>query len=170
MSAKVIWFTGLSGSGKSTLASLLIKKIKKKNNKIKIKLVDGDTYRKKNNKKLPNSKKNIIENNLSIIKFINKIKLRYNLIIVSVIAPLAKTRNLAKKIFNEKYLEVYLHCKINTLKKRDPKGFYKKNLKMIGVNSSIKYEKTYFKKIKINTDLYSKSEAIKLISDKIKLG
>ena len=41
--------------------------------------------------------KNIIENNLSIIKFINKIKLRYNLIIVSVIAPLAKTRNLAKK-------------------------------------------------------------------------
>ena len=41
---------------------------------------------------------------------------------------------------------------------------------MIGVNSSIKYEKTYFKKIKINTDLYSKSEAIKLISDKIKLG
>ena len=57
MSAKVIWFTGLSGSGKSTLASLLIKKIKKKNNKIKIKLVDGDTYRKKNNKKLPNSKK-----------------------------------------------------------------------------------------------------------------
>ena len=47
MSANVIWFTGLSGSGKSTLASLLIKKIKKKNNKIKIKLVDGDTYRKK---------------------------------------------------------------------------------------------------------------------------
>ena len=57
MSAKVIWFTGLSGSGKSTLASLLIKKIKKKNNKIKIKLVDGDTYRKKKNKKFPNSKK-----------------------------------------------------------------------------------------------------------------
>ena len=51
--------------------------------------MDGDTYRKKNNKKLPNSKKNIIENNLSIIKFINKIKLRYNLIIVSVISSIS---------------------------------------------------------------------------------
>ena len=39
MSAKVIWFTGLSGSGKSTLAGLLIKKIKKKNNKINLLLL-----------------------------------------------------------------------------------------------------------------------------------
>ena len=45
MLAKVIWFTGLSGVGKTTLSKLLSKKLLKFN--YKIKLVDGDDYRKK---------------------------------------------------------------------------------------------------------------------------
>tara|TARA_B100000963_G_scaffold360785_1_gene393110 strand:- start:9562 stop:10071 length:510 start_codon:yes stop_codon:yes gene_type:complete len=168
MPATIIWFTGLSGSGKSTLANLLFRKLKK-NKKRKIKLVDGDTYRKKTNKKFPLTKKNIIDNNLSIIRYINKIKFNYNIIIVSVIAPLSKTRILARETFKKKYLEVYLYCKISTLKSRDPKGYYRKKMKMIGVNSPIKYEKTYYKKIKVNTDLCTKTQAVRLIINKINL-
>ena len=72
MLKKIIWFTGLSGSGKSTLAILLNKKLLKFNYKTKI--IDGDLFRKRN-KNLNNfTKKNIFENNLSIIKYILKIQ------------------------------------------------------------------------------------------------
>ena len=72
MSCKVIWFTGLSGSGKTTLSISLSKKLKNLN--YKIKKVDGDIFRKKNKNLQKFTKKNIIENNISIIRHINKIK------------------------------------------------------------------------------------------------
>ena len=81
MLKKIIWFTGLSGSGKSTLSKLLNKKLLKFNYKTKI--VDGDLFRKKK-KNLKNfTRKNIFENNLSIIKYISKIQKKYDYIIVS---------------------------------------------------------------------------------------
>ena len=66
-------------SGKSTLAILLNKKLLKFNYKTKI--IDGDLFRKRN-KNLNNfTKKNIFENNLSIIKYILKIQ-KKNMIIL----------------------------------------------------------------------------------------
>ena len=47
MESKIIWFTGLSGSGKTTLANYISKKLKAK--KYKIKIIDGDIFRKKIN-------------------------------------------------------------------------------------------------------------------------
>ena len=48
-SAKVVWFTGLSGSGKTTLSKKLMKKLLDR--KFKVKIIDGDTFRKKNKTK-----------------------------------------------------------------------------------------------------------------------
>ena len=61
MKAKILWFTGLSGTGKTTLSNIVRKILLKK--KKKVKLLDGDIFRKKN--KNPNnfSKKNIFKNN-----------------------------------------------------------------------------------------------------------
>jgi len=171
MSSKIIWFTGLSGSGKTTLAKKLSKilvKSYKINNK-EIKIIDGDRFRKKNRTKKIFSKKNIIKNNFSIIRHIGKIEKKYTYVIVAVISPLAKTRNYAKNFFKKKYCEVYLTCKIETLKKRDPKGLYKKVKNMIGVDSKIKYEKTNYKKITINTDMHSKDKALKILLKKLKI-
>ena len=42
----LIWFTGISGSGKTTLSKKLYNILKKKY-KIKLKLIDGDNFRKK---------------------------------------------------------------------------------------------------------------------------
>ena len=50
MSAKILWFTGLSGAGKTTLSKKLEFLLKKKNKKIKV--LDGDVFRKKINKKI----------------------------------------------------------------------------------------------------------------------
>jgi len=167
---KIIWFTGLSGSGKSTLSKSLSKKLLKL--KFKVKTVDGDIFRKKN-KNLKNfTKKNIYDNNISLIKYILRIQKNYDYIIVSVISPLLKTRNKAKKIFGKNYFEVYLHCSKKELIRRDPKGLYKlakkKILKnLIGFNSKIVYEKSKYKKIIINTEKNNINTTINKILKKI---
>ena len=113
MKHKIIWLTGLSGSGKSTLANNLKKKLTIKNKKVKI--IDGDKFRKENKIKNSFSKKNIYKNNISIIKKIYKIKHNYDFIVVSVISPLKKTRLIAKKTFGKCYFEVFVNCSIKEL-------------------------------------------------------
>ena len=171
MHTKIIWFTGLSGSGKSTLANTFYKLLKEK--KYKVKKIDGDVFRKKNH--LNNfTKKNIIKNNLSIINYILKIKHKYEYILVAVISPILKTRLLAKKKFGNNYYEIYVHCSIKTLEKRDTKGLYadakKKIIKnLIGYNSSIKYQKSRYSKIDINTDKFNLKKCIQIIKNKINI-
>ena len=165
MESKIIWFTGLSGSGKTTLSNYISKKLKKKN--FLIKKIDGDIFRKKN-KTAKFNKITIIKNNHSIISYIDKIKHRYDFIIVSVISPLKQTRMYAKKKFKKDYFEVYTKCNLKELIKRDTKKLYykaKKNIiqDLIGFNSFIKYEKTDYKKIIVNTA----KETIKQSTNKI---
>ena len=132
MKAKILWFTGLSGSGKTTLGNLVFDYLKKYRKNFKIKKIDGAIFRKK--KKLKSfTKDNIIENNLKIINYIKNINSKYDFILVSVISPLIKTRQIARKFFLENYYEIHAKCSISTLIKRDTKKLYelakKKKLK-----------------------------------------
>lgn len=170
MQSKIVWFTGLSGAGKTTLAKILSKRLAKLN--LKVQNIDGDNFRKKNKNNNKFSKKNIIENNLSIIKHIKKIQKNYDFILVSVISPLLKTRNLARIQFGKNYYEVYVKCKIKTLEQRDTKKLYEKAKKkliknLIGYNSKIRYEISKYKKISINTDTLNKTNSIKKIMKKV---
>jgi len=170
MKSKIIWFTGLSGAGKTTLAKILSKRLAKLN--LKVQNIDGDNFRKKNKNNNKFSKSNIIENNLSIIKYTKKIQKKYDFIIVSVISPLLKTRNFARIQFGKNYYEVYVKCKIKTLEQKDTKKFYEKAKKkliknLIGYNSKIRYEISKYKKITINTDVLNKPDSIKIILKKI---
>ena len=170
MQSKIVWFTGLSGAGKTTLAKILSKRLAKLN--LKVQNIDGDNFRKKNKNNNKFSKKNIIENNLSIIKHAKRIQKKYDFILVSVISPLLKTRNLARIQFGKNYYEVYVKCKIKTLEQRDTKKLYEKAKKkliknLIGYNSKIRYEISKYKKININTDVLNKSNSIKVILKKI---
>ena len=169
MKSKIVWFTGLSGSGKTTLSNHITKILKK--NKFKIKKIDGDLYRKKNKIKKFN-KTEIIKNNLSIIRYIDKIKHQYDYLVISVISPLKKTRTYAYKKFGSDYFEVYTKCNLKTLIDRDTKKLYekaKKNLvkNLIGFNSKIKYENTSYKKIIVNTANQTVAMSTKKILKKI---
>ncbi|MBD1132940.1 adenylyl-sulfate kinase [Pelagibacterales bacterium SAG-MED45] len=164
--AKILWFTGLSGAGKSTLAKILKNRLLRL--KFKVKIIDGDNFRKKNKNNNIFSKINIIKNNLSIINHVKKIRKKYDFILVSVISPLLKTRNIARIEFGKNYFEIYVKCKIKTLEKRDTKKLYakaKKNIikNLIGYNSYIKYEISKYKKITVNTDKISKIKSIEKI-------
>ena len=162
--AKIIWLTGLSGAGKTTLSKEIKKTVKKR----KILILDGDRFRKKTGQ-FSFSKKNILKNNLQIIDHCKKNYFKYDIILVSVISPLKKTRHLAFNIFKENYFEVYIHAKIKSLVTRDTKGLYnlaKKGLikNLIGFKSKISYEKSNHKYIKINTDLLKiKKSVIKIL-------
>ena len=167
---KILWFTGLSGAGKSTLSNILGIKLSKLS--FKVKIIDGDIFRTKNKNKNNFSKTNILKNNLSIINYIKKIKKKYDFILVSVISPLLRTRNIARTEFGLNYFEIYVKCKIKTLEKRDTKQLYAKAKKklitnLIGYNSNIKYEVSRYKKITIDTDKLSKLKSINLIIKKI---
>ena len=170
MNSKIIWFTGLSGAGKTTLSLNLCKNLKKL--KFKVKKIDGDIFRKKKVSVKKFTKKNIIENNIQIINYIDKVKGHYEFIIVSVISPLIRTRLLAKKRFGKNYYEIYVKCSVKVLVKRDTKGLYKladqkiiKNL--IGYNSKIIYEKSKYRKIIINTEKNNIENCINIIENKI---
>lgn len=168
MESKIIWLTGLSGSGKTTLSYFLAKKLKKK---YKVKRLDGDQFRKKNNTR-KFDKNEIIKNNFLIIKYINKIKHKYDYLIISVIAPLKKTRIYAQKKFGNDYFEVFTKCNLKTLIKRDTKKLYSKANKnlitnLIGYNSKIQYEKTNYKKIIVNTAIETVNYSAKKILKKI---
>ena len=167
---KILWFTGLSGVGKSTLSKILGIKLSKLS--FKVKIIDGDIFRTKNENKNNFSKTNILKNNLSIIDYIKKIQKKYDFILVSVISPLLITRNIARTKFGLNYFEIYVKCKIKTLEKRDTKKLYakaKKNIikNLIGYNSKIRYEISKYKKITINTDKLSKFKSIKTIIKKV---
>lgn len=171
MNSKIVWLTGLSGSGKTTLSNYIYKKLKKK--KLSVKKIDGDLFRKKN-KSTKFNKTSIIKNNLSIINHIDKIKEKYDFIIVSVISPLKKTREFAYKKFNKNYYEVYLKCNLKELILRDTKNLYfkaKKNIikNLIGYNSAIRYERTNYKKIVVNTAKETVKESTNKIIKKIYL-
>ncbi len=154
MFSKIIWFTGLSGSGKSTLSNSLKIFLKKK--KYKVLQVDGDTFRKSKKYKNNFSEKKIKINNYKIIKFVKSKINNYDFILVSVISPLRITRQYAKFCFNNKYFEIYVHCSLKILKKRDTKGLYAKadqnKIKnLIGYKSNISYERSKYNVISINT-------------------
>tara|TARA_B100000989_G_C19529846_1_gene468980 strand:- start:701 stop:1240 length:540 start_codon:yes stop_codon:yes gene_type:complete len=156
--AKIIWLTGLSGSGKSTISNYLTKILKKK--KFKVLKVDGDIFRKNSKNKNKFTVENITINNLKIIDYLKKKLNKYDFLLVSVISPLKKTRYLAKNIFKKNYFEVNVYCNLNTLIKRDTKGLYKKALEkkindLIGFRSKIKYQKSSYSVIKVNTDKLS---------------
>ena len=87
---------------------------------------------------------------------------------VSVISPFLKTRSFAKKKFGSNYYEILVKCNINELIKRDTKGLYKlvtekKINNLIGYKSKIKYEKSNYKVVTINTSKLSKAESVKKI-------
>tara|TARA_B100001057_G_C22638247_1_gene867154 strand:- start:143 stop:667 length:525 start_codon:yes stop_codon:yes gene_type:complete len=168
--SKLIWFTGLSGSGKSTLSNKIYGKLKR--SKYKVLKIDGDIFRKKTKNVNSFSKKNIIYNNNMIILYIKTLIVNYDFILVSVISPLLVTRKKVKKLFGNKYFEVYVKCGIQELIKRDTKGLYekakeKKIKNLIGYNSKIKYEESNYKKIIINTKKLSILSSTNLILKKI---
>ncbi len=124
----IIWLTGLSGSGKSTLATSLQHRLV--NLGYTAYVLDGDKLRQGLNSDLGFSSSDRAENIRRIAEVATLFASSGAICIVSVISPLAEHRNKARRIAAAlPFYEVYISADIETCKKRDPKGLYKKALR-----------------------------------------
>lgn len=122
---QIVWFTGLSASGKSTLANHLNRKLQDLG--YKTFMIDGDVLRKQMGYDLSFSDDDRSKNVIRAINLASeKLKEDY-LVIVALISPFIKDRELAKSILGgSQFLEVYVDTPLSECEKRDPKGLYKK--------------------------------------------
>ncbi len=158
----VLWFTGLSGSGKSTIANLLEKKLSSQGRLTY--LLDGDNLRHGLNKDLGFKSEDRVEN----IRRVSEVsKILYDtgvIVLASFISPFTSDRSRVRELFPEgEFIEIYINASINEVKKRDPKGLYKKAIKgnipnFTGVNSP--YEVPENPEIEIKTEELSPDEAV----------
>ena len=120
----VIWLIGLSGSGKSTLANAMERRLHA-DGKFVV-LLDGDNLRSGINSGLGFSDQDREEN---IRRASELAKLFLNngaIVIVSLITPQQRFRELAREIIGEDYFECYVKASFETCQKRDVKGLYAK--------------------------------------------
>ena len=122
--AHIFWCTGMSGSGKSTLAEYV--KVELERVGFTVLILDGDVVREKYDVQLGFDRKDVEENNLYVVKLCENERYNYDAIIVPIISPINTVRATIRRLLSPSYHLVYICSDVDTLKKRDTKGLYKK--------------------------------------------
>jgi len=120
----VLWFTGLSGSGKSTIAEVLTSLLLEHGRSLTV--LDGDVVRTHISKGLGFSKEDRDINILRIGFVAGEIARHGGAVITAAISPYRKTRNEARKMVGENFIEIFVNTPIEVCEARDVKGLYAK--------------------------------------------
>ena len=144
----------MSGVGKSTLASYTSIELKK--NGFKTLILDGDTVRENYDMQLGFGRSDVKKNNLNVAEICKIERGNYDAIIVPVISPIEIVRQTIRVILSPGYYLIYIKADIESLKKRDPKGLYKKADNgelhdLIGYSKNNKYDIPIENDLEINT-------------------
>ncbi len=162
-----LWFTGLSGAGKSTLARGVEAALRARG--MKVELLDGDIVRQNLSKGLGFSKEDR-DTNILRIGFVCKLLTRNGVVaIAAAISPYRAIRDAVRLEVGD-FVEVYVHCPLPELVKRDVKGLYEKAMRgeiknFTGVSDP--YEEPLQAEITIDSSLESPEESIARILDKL---
>jgi len=166
--AKILWFTGMSGAGKTTIATGVEALLRKRGWKVLV--LDGDKIRSAADKRLGFSREDILRNNSSVIGMCQENIHKRDYILVAIISPFVQSRKEARRIFGENFYEIYVKASLETLIRRDTKGFYRKSLNgemenFIGIDKNVPYEPPQKPEFLINTEIQAPMESIKDITD-----
>lgn len=121
----VLWLTALSGAGKSTFSRALEEALYKSGRRVYV--IDGDIVRLGLNKGLGFSEIDRTENIRRVAEVARLFLDAGLIVIVALITPLAKDREIAKNIIGtQDFYEIYINTPLEVCEERDPKGLYKK--------------------------------------------
>ncbi len=121
-----VWFTGLSGAGKSTLSEALARELVRRGHRVEV--LDGDVVRSNLSKGLGFSREDR-DTNIRRIAFVCHLLTRNGVAAISAaISPYAAARDEARALIGD-FVEVYVHCPLTELVRRDVKGLYAKALR-----------------------------------------
>ncbi|MCM5663499.1 adenylyl-sulfate kinase [Galbibacter mesophilus] len=121
----LIWFTGLSGSGKSTIADALEQKLISE--KVRTMVLDGDNVRGSLCKGLDFSAEDRSENLRRVAEIADLLLKSGAVVLASFVSPYKKDREYVEKTIKPNiFVEVFVNTSLETCKKRDPKGLYKR--------------------------------------------
>ena len=119
-----IWFTGLSGAGKSTVAELVESSLRDQGRPVEV--LDGDVVRTNLSKGLGFSKEDR-DTNIRRIAFVADLLSRNGVVaITAAISPYRETRDEARELMGERFVEVYVKASVEECARRDVKGLYEK--------------------------------------------
>jgi len=165
----ILWFTGLSGSGKSTVARLLERRLFAAG--VQTFSLDGDNVRHGLNGDLGFSAADRKEN-IRRVAEVAKLALEHgHLVLCTFISPFAADRAFARSLAPEgRFLEIYVKCTLDVLKRRDPKGLYARALRgeipeFTGVSSP--YEEPVAAELVVETDVCSTEEIVEAIWEEL---
>ncbi len=168
----VIWLTGIPGSGKSTIAKKLREVLMSKG--LCVEHLDGDEVRPWLSPEAGFSREDRIRH-LRRVAFVSHLLARNGVVVIaSFVSPYRETRDLARELNKDAFIEVYVKCPVEVAIKRDPKGLYKKALKgeiknMTGIQDV--YEPPVNPEVVVETDKESVEESVnKIVEYLVKAG
>lgn len=118
----VIWLTGYSGAGKSTLGRELVRRLSERGRAAH--LLDGDELRRGLNRDLGFSDADRRENVRRVSEVARLFAEAGTIAVVSVIAPRAADRAMARTLVGPRFAEVHIRASLSACEQRDPKGLY----------------------------------------------
>ena len=163
--AAVLWFTGLSGSGKSTIAKKLEQRLFTEG--VQTMFLDGDNLRHGLNGDLGFSAADRQENIRRAAELTRLAYAHGHLTLACFISPFTADRRFARSLVPDgRFLEVYVKCDLEVVKRRDTKGLYAKALAgeisdFTGISSP--YEEPENAEIVVETDLHSPDDIVERI-------
>ena len=141
--APVFWFTGLSGAGKTTIAQGVKARLAAQGRRVLI--LDGDDVRKRLHVDLGFAPGDIRRNNALIAQLCQEQRAAHDVIFVPIISPYLESRASARRLLSPGFYELYFCADLDTVVRRDTKGFYAKAERgemdnMIGFSPGAVYE------------------------------
>ncbi len=162
-----IWLTGMSGAGKSTLAEELAPALRARG--LPVEVLDGDEVRENLSKGLGFSREDR-DTNIRRIGFVAKLLARNGVaVITAAISPYRDVRD-EVRAQHERFVEVYVHCPVDELVRRDVKGLYAKALRgEIGDFTGISdpYEAPLQPEVEVDSSRESIDESVQRILAKL---
>ena len=156
-----VWMTGLSGAGKTTIAHQLMEKLQVRG--LGVEVLDGDVVRTHLSKGLGFSREDR-DTNILRIAFVASLLTRHGVaVITAAISPYAETRQQAREMIGDGFIEVHVHSSIEELTRRDVKGLYARALRgeirnFTGVSDP--YEAPEHPEVRVDTEHETVEESV----------